>query len=146
MKERIVIDEDFYVKHFQEREIEFYEEQLDSGGNPEEWWHYKKEQVPENIEDIKTLLDNLKIVHKTFYTNEKDYKWTEKDKVKILRAIVIRLKLKDDGEFNENTITIDNENRISIEKFMFEGREFVDLQLSTTNQCWQIIKNLIGEE
>jgi hypothetical protein len=106
----------------------------------------KTEQVPENIEDIKTLLDNLKIVHKTFYTNEKDYKWTEKDKVKILRAIVIRLKLKDDGEFNENTITIDNENRISIEKFMFEGREFVDLQLSTTNQCWQIIKNLIGEE
>ena len=85
-------------------------------------------------------------MHKTFYTNEKDYKWTEKDKVKILRAIVIRLKLKDDGEFNENTITIDNENRISIEKFMFEGREFVDLQLSTTNQCWQIIKNLIGEE
>lgn len=107
---------------------------------------YETEQVPENIEDIKTLLDNLKIVHKTFYTNEKDYKWTEKDKVKILRAIVIRLKLKDDGEFNENTITIDNENRISIEKFMFEGREFVDLQLSTTNQCWQIIKNLIGEE
>lgn len=106
---------------------------------------YETEQVPENIEDIKTLLDNLKIVHKTFYTNEKDYKWTEKDKVKNLRAIVIRLKLKDDGEFNENTITIDNENRISIEKFMFEGREFVDLQLSTINQCWQIIKNLIGE-
>lgn len=106
---------------------------------------YETEQVPENIEDIKTLLDNLKIVHKTFYTNEKDYNWTEKDKVKILRAIVIRLKLKDDGEFNENTITIDNENRISIEKIMFESREFIVLHLSTTNQCWQIIKGLIGE-
>lgn len=59
MKERIVIDEDFYVKHFQERELEFYDEQLCSGGNPEEWWHYKKEQVPENFEDVKQLTKEL---------------------------------------------------------------------------------------
>lgn len=136
MKERIVVNQDWLVKDMKAGVVE----------TDKLFICQKIEQVPENIEDIKTLLDNLKIVHKTFYTNEKDYKWTEKDKVKILRAIVIRLKLKDDGEFNENTITIDNENRISIEKFMFEGREFVDLKLSTTNQCWQIIKNLIGEE
>ena len=136
MKERIVINQDWLVKDMKAGVVE----------NDKLFICQKVEQVPENIEDIKTLLDKLKIVHKAFYTNEEDYKWTEKDKVKILRAIVIRLKLKDDGEFNENTITIDNENRISIEKFMFEGREFVDLQLSTTNQCWQIIKSLIGEE
>lgn len=136
MKERIVINQDWLVKDMKAGVVE----------TDKLFICQKVEQVPENIEEVKTLLDNLKIVHTTFYTNEEDYKWTEKDKVKILRAIIIRLKLKDDGEFNKSTITIDNENRISIEKFMFEGREFVDLQLSTTNQCWQIIKSLIGEE
>lgn len=60
MKERIIIDEDFYVKHFQEREIEFQEEDMCSGGNPEEWWHYKKEQVPETFEELKELCKGIK--------------------------------------------------------------------------------------
>lgn len=60
MKEKIVIDEDFYVKHFQEKEIEFQEEDMCSGGNPEEWWHYKKEQVPETFEELKKLCKKLK--------------------------------------------------------------------------------------
>lgn len=60
MKERIVIDEDFYVKHFQEREKDFYEEDLCSGGNPEEWWHYKLEQVPETFEELKELCKDIK--------------------------------------------------------------------------------------
>lgn len=59
MKERIVIKDDFWVKHFQEREKDFYEEDLCSGGNPEEWWHYKKEQVPETWEDLKELCKKL---------------------------------------------------------------------------------------
>lgn len=59
MKERIVIEEDFWVKHFQEREIEFQEEDMCSGGNPEEWWHYKKEQVPETWEELKELCEDL---------------------------------------------------------------------------------------
>ena len=138
MKERIVIKDKQAIDEWN-RTIACYVD-IDNS-----IYKAKFEKVPENIEDIKTLLDNLKIVHKTFYTNEKDYNWTEKDKVKILRAIVIRLKLKDDGEFTKNTITIDNENRISIEKIMFESREFIVLHLSTTNQCWQIIKGLIGE-
>lgn len=69
MKERIVIDEDFYVKHFQEREIEFQEEDMCSGGNPEEWWHYKKEQVPETWEDLKELCRNNKIQNCSFASN-----------------------------------------------------------------------------
>ena len=60
MKEKIVIDEDFYVKHFQEKEIEFQEEDMCSGGNPEEWWHYKKEQVPETFGELKKLCKGLK--------------------------------------------------------------------------------------
>ena len=60
MKERIVIKDEFWVKHFQEREKDFYEEDLCSGGNPEEWWHYEKEQVPETFEELKELCINLK--------------------------------------------------------------------------------------
>ena len=71
MKEKIVIDEDFYVKHFQDREKDFNEEQLCSGGNPEEWWHYKKEQVPTNWEELKNLCNenNLEILADIIYTN-----------------------------------------------------------------------------
>lgn len=60
MKERIVIKDEFWVKHFQEREKDFYEEDLCSGGNPEEWWHYEKEQVPETFEELKKLCKGLK--------------------------------------------------------------------------------------
>lgn len=60
MKEKIVIDEDFYVKHFQDREKDFNEEQLCSGGNPEEWWHYKLEQVPKTFKELKELCKGLK--------------------------------------------------------------------------------------
>lgn len=59
MKERIVIKEDFWVKHFQKREEEFYEEDMCSGGNPQEWWHYEKEQVPETWEELKELVKNF---------------------------------------------------------------------------------------
>lgn len=61
MKERIVIKDEFWVKHFQEREKDFYEEDLCSGGNPEEWWHYEKEQVPETFEELKELCKDLKV-------------------------------------------------------------------------------------
>lgn len=65
MKDRIVIKEDLYVKHFLEREKEFYEEDLCSGGNPEEWWHYEIEQVPETWEELKEMCKkiNSKIVN-----------------------------------------------------------------------------------
>lgn len=59
MKERIVIKDEFWVKHFQEREKEFYEEDLCSGGNLEEWWHYEKEQVPETFEELKELCKDI---------------------------------------------------------------------------------------
>jgi hypothetical protein len=61
MKERIVIKDEFWVKHFQEREKEFYEEDLCSGGNPEEWWHYEKEQVPETFEELNELCKDIEV-------------------------------------------------------------------------------------
>jgi len=61
MKERIVIKDEFWVKHFQEREKDFYEEDLCSGGNPEEWWHYEKEQVPETFEELNELCKDIEV-------------------------------------------------------------------------------------
>ena len=60
MKERIVIKDEFWVKHFQEREKDFYEEDMCSGGKPEGWWHYEKEKVPETFEELKELCKNIK--------------------------------------------------------------------------------------
>ena len=59
MRDKITIKEPFWVKHFLEREQEFYEEDLCSGGNPEEWWHYEKEPVPETWEELVDLCKKL---------------------------------------------------------------------------------------
>ena len=119
MKERIVIDEDFYVKHFQEREKDFYEEDLCSGGNPEEWWHYKVEQVPESWEDLKKLCRGFKGA-KFFY-----------DKV----AGVEYININDIIAFNENGLMLAMKNNFDV---LAKKR--------TLAQMWNIIKSLIGEE
>lgn len=117
MKERIVIDEDFYVKHFQDREKDFYEEDMCSGGNPEEWWHYEKEQVPETFEELKELCKELKGISfgKTGQTQETEY-----------IAIDNSLYFYKDG-------TID---------FGFDNLAYT----ITPARQWQIIKSLIGVE
>lgn len=119
MKERIVIDEDFYVKHFQEREIEFQEEDMCSGGNPEEWWHYKKEQVPETFEELKGLCRNVKEVSIT-----------------------------EEGHINVDLVyfTKDGEIYIYIEGVLTSSIYLPITENRTPQQMWQIIKSLIGEE
>jgi hypothetical protein len=99
-------------------------------------------QVPQNIEDVKELLHDLKIKHKLFYVNDKDYKWTKEDKVKILRAIVIKFKTKFNDNFTNYTITIDNKNHIIIDKREYEGIESVIIELSTMAQAWFIFTNI----
>lgn len=118
MKEIIVIDEDFYVKHFQEKEIEFQEEDMCSGGNPEEWWHYKKEQVPENFTELKELVNN--------YSGKINSQVSGYSVGKTAITIVfdgLNLHFDKNGIFND----------------------FVRINLTPARQ-WQIIKSLIGEE
>lgn len=136
MKERIVVNQDWLVKDMKAGVVE----------TDKLFICQKIEQVPENIQDVKEILDKAKIKYELFYVNDKDYRWTINDKVKILRAIVIRFKTKFDDVYTEYSVTIDNNNRIVIHKYKYEGSESIRMQLSTTNQCWQIIKNLIGEE
>lgn len=118
MKERIIIDEDFYVKHFQEREIEFQEEDMCSGGNPEEWWHYKKEQVPETFADLQELCRNLKIGDCEVYIT---LQLTDK----------MKLYVYDNGEI--------------IGAYSDFEYEFSLAKNRTYAQMWKIIKNLAGE-
>lgn len=102
----------------------------------------KVEQVPENIQDVKEILDKAKIKYELFYVNDKDYRWTINDKVKILRAIVIRFKTKFDDVYTEYSVTIDNNNRIVIHKYKYEGSESIRMQLSTMEQVWNMFVNL----
>ena len=107
-------------------------------------------KVPNNIEDVKEILDKAKIKHELFYVNDKDYKWTINDKVKILRAIVIRFKTKFDDVYTEYSVTIDNDNRIVIHKYKYEGSESITMELSTMEQIWNmfanIYKDVLGEK
>lgn len=111
---------------------------------------YEIEQSPNNIEDVKRILDESKIKHELFYVNDKDYRWTINDKVKILRAIVIRFKTKFDDVYTEYSVTIDNDNRIVIHKYKYEGSESITMKLSTMEQIWNmfanIYKDVLGEE
>jgi len=120
MKERIVIDEDLYVKHFQEREIEFQEEEMCSGGNPEEWWHYKKEQVPETWEELKELCKKENI---SKCEDEIKIKWHNNTSLYFYEKYG-EIICKDEDSCIEMTIGYDR----------------------TPAQMWNIIKNLIGEE
>lgn len=124
MKERIVIDEDFYVKHFQEREIEFQEEDMCSGGNPEEWWHYKKEKVPETFSDLQELCE--KINSKLFVV---DCGYTA-------RIIITEIEFGRTMTFYDNGLVV-----VSADK----DYEIILTENRTLSQMWQIIKNLIGE-
>lgn len=115
MKERIVIKDEFWVKHFQEREKDFYEEDLCSGGNPEEWWHYEKEQVPETFEELKELCKDLK-----------DVDIEEADEMDVAHIII----------HNADLIYFEDEI------LMIAG--FKKLEIKPA-QMWAIIKNLIGD-
>lgn len=128
MKERIVIDEDFYVKHFQDREIEFQEEEMCSGGNPEEWWHYKKEKVPETFEELKELCKkiNSKIVNEnTIYESQ----------------IIIDT---DKGYFGFYYYY--STGRIDIIFKSAYSTNHTVAKKRTIPQTWSFIKSLIGEE
>lgn len=100
------------------------------------------EQIPENIEDVKVLLDELKIKYTTYYTNEKDFVWTAEDKVKILRAINIEFKTKFCGEFSAYSCCIGNKNDITIRKYKYQGQELVSISFSTMEQVWNMFKNI----
>lgn len=84
MKEMIVLDKEKVVA-FRSKGLDVYSqeyiEEIDVIENTK-----KIEQVPETLEDIKDLLDKLKIEHESIYVNDKDVRWTKKDKIKILRA------------------------------------------------------------
>lgn len=100
------------------------------------------EKQPENIEDVKVLLDEGKIKYTTYYTNEKDFAWKVGDKEKILRAINIEFKTKFCGEFSAYGCCIGNKNDITIRKYKYQGQEFVTMQFSTMEQVWDIFKNI----
>lgn len=117
MKERIVIKDEFWVKHFQEREKDFNEEQLYSGGNPEDWWHYKLEQVPETFEELKELCKNLESKN-VFVKN-------------VWNCI----------EFNGLSFWQDGRISHDADQSMYA----IKLDVTPARQ-WQIIKSLIGEE
>lgn len=132
MKERIVINQDWLVKDMK-------------AGVPELdklFICQKVEEVPESIEDVKNLLDKLKIDYESVYVNDKDFRWTTKDKVKVLRAINIEFKTKFDDSFTQNNITISNYNDITVRKYKYKGQEFITMQLSTMEQVWNIFVNL----
>jgi len=127
MKDRIVIDEDFYVKHFQEREKDFNEEQLYSGGNPEDWWHYKLEQVPETFEELKELCKkiNSKIVNENAMYESQIIIDTDKGYF---------------GFYYYSTGRID-----IVFKSAYSTNHTV-AKKRTIPQTWSFIKSLIGEE
>ena len=117
MKERIVIKDEFWVKHFQEREKDFYEEDMCSGGKPEEWWHYEKEKAPETFEELKELCEDL-----------------EGKNVFITCG----------GECIEfNGLSFWQDGRISHDADQSMYAIKIDV---TPARQWQIIKSLIGEE
>lgn len=103
---------------------------------------YTKEQVPETLEDIKDLLDELKIEHESVYVNDKDFKWTIKDKIKILRAINIKFKMNYCYPLTDIGITINECNEIIIRKYRYDGQEYIRLQFSTKEQVWNIFINI----
>lgn len=120
MKERIVIKDEFWVKHFQEREKDFYEEDMCSGGNPEEWWHYEKEQVPENFADLLTLCKDTKGCF-VLRASDREYIEVPTD------LIGYSFTFYQDGQ-------------------IFADEDVCVKEKATPQQMWQIIKNLIGEE
>lgn len=147
MKGKIIIDKEKIIA-FRPKGLDVYSqeyvEEIDVIENTK-----KVEQVPENIEDVKEILEESKIKHELFYVNDKDYRWTINDKVKILRAIVIRFKTKFDDVYTEYSVTIDNDNRIVIHKYKYEGSESITMKLSTMEQIWNmfanIYKDVLGE-
>lgn len=103
---------------------------------------YIKSKIPETLEDIKDLLDELKIEHESIYVNDKNFKWTKKDKIKILRAINIKFKMNYCYPLTDIGITIDDCNEIAIRKCRYDGQEYMKMQFSTKEQVWNIFINI----
>lgn len=99
-------------------------------------------EVPETFEDIKDLLDELKIEHESVYVNDKDFRWTIKDKNKILRAINIKIQMNYCYPLTDIAITINNCNEIVIRKYKYDGQEYIRFQFSTIKQVWNIFINI----